>query len=44
MTWLPQVRNGQGKNFLQRQGEIREFRFELGKIDVFERSQEKVKF
>ena len=44
MTWLPQVRNDQGKIFLQRQGEIREFRFESGKIEVFERSQEKVKF
>ena len=33
-----------GENFLQRQGEIREFRFESGKIEVFERSQEKVKF
>ena len=45
MKWLPQVRKWSlGKNFLLGQGKIREFRFESGKIDVFERSQGEVKF
>ena len=33
-----------GKNSLQGQGKIREFVFESGKTEVFERSQVKVKF
>ena len=44
-TWLPQVRKCSGKiNFLQGQGRLREFHSESGKIEVFERNQEKWNF